>query len=184
MNHQRICFQFKPVAKLWFIGNESPPTKSSGRELQRRFHVYEFLREISDKDMDVDLGAKLRAEAEYVLGWAIDGAKAYYSTGLFRSPHVIASTVRYFSDADILEQWKEECCVVDPAAVTAVAALYQSFSYWAEDAGVRFKPDKGRFSQRLKAKGYALERRVIEKGKSAVRVVVGLRLDTNDDSPF
>ena len=177
-------FQFKPVAKIWFIGNESPPTKSSGRELQRRFYVYEFMREIADQDMDLNLGAKLRAEAEYVLGWVIDGAKKYYESGLVRSPHVIESTKRYFADADVLEQWQEECCVVDPSAVTAIAALYQCFSYWADDAGVRFKPDKGRFSQRLKAKGFALDRRVMEKGKAAVRVVVGLSLDTSDDSPF
>jgi putative DNA primase/helicase len=169
-------FQFKPVAKIWFVGNESPPTKSSGRELQRRFHVYEFVREIADKDMDINLGTKLRAEAELVLGWVIHGAKKYYDTGLHRSPHAILSTDKYFADADILEQWKSDCCVVDPSAITTVAALYVSFGYWADEAGVKFKPDKGRFSQRLKAKGFILERRVVEKGQCAVRVVVGLRL--------
>lgn len=169
-------FEYKPEAKIWFVGNEAPPTKSSGRELERRFHVYEFERQIEDKDMDLDLGAKLRTEAEYVLGWAMDGARMYYERGLHRSPHVIASTKKYFADADVIEQWIEENCVVDINAVTPVADLFGSFDAWADINGVRSKPDKGRFSQRLKGKGYRPDRKVISTGQQPVRVIVGLRL--------
>jgi len=169
-------FEFKPEAKLWFIGNEAPPAKSSGREVQRRFHVYEFMRQIEAKDMDLDLGAKLRDEAPFVLGWTMDGARMYYEKGLHRSPHVIASSDRYFADADIMEQWIDDNCVVEPGAVTSVAELFADFDMWAETSGIRYKPDKGRFSQRLKAKGYQLDRKTLVTGKSAARVVLGLRL--------
>lgn len=177
-------FEFRPEAKIWFVGNEAPPTKSSGRELQRRFHVYEFMRQIEEKDMDLQLGEKLREEAGLILGWAIDGAKRYYEHGLARSPHVIESTKRYFSDADMVEQWVEECCVVDADACEIVSNLFDNHDAWADACGIRFKLDKGRLSQRLKAKGYQLERRVMHKGKSAVRVVAGLRLRTDEEQPL
>lgn len=176
-------FEFRPEAKIWFVGNEAPPTKSSGREIQRRLHVYEFTRQIDDKDMDLDLAEKLRGEAEYVLGWAMDGAAKYYASGLSRSPHVVESTKRYFEDADVLEQWIEDCCIVEKTSVTAVASLFESFDFWADNAGVRAKFDKGRLSQRLKAKGYELTRRTLVTGKPAVRVIVGLRLRTDDELP-
>jgi putative DNA primase/helicase len=178
-------FEFHPEAKLWFVGNEAPPSKSSGRELQRRFHVYEFVRQIEIKDMDRDLGAKLRNEADAILGWVIDGAVKYYAKGgIERSPHVIESSSHYFADADVLEQWIEDCCIVDAGAVSAVAELFTSHSFWADEARVKAILDKGRFSQRLKAKGYALERRTLFTGKPAVRAVVGLRLRTNDEMPL
>lgn len=178
-------FEFKPEAKIWFVGNEAPPTKSSGREMQRRLHVYEFTRQIEAKDMDLDLKDKLRNEAEYILGWLIDGARNYYEDGLERSPHVIESTAKYFSDADIVEQWIEECCVIDEAAVTPTAILFESHDDWAQNARVRANLDKGRFAQRLKAKGYRLDRKVVYPGKPAVRVVMGIRLriDENGDLP-
>lgn len=174
-------FQFNPEAKIWFVGNQAPPTKSAGGELQRRFHVYEFEREIDKKDVDRNLGAKLRAEAEYVLGWAIDGAVKYYKNGLKRSPHVKESTNRYFADADIIEQWIEECCIVDKLEISPIRVLFESFDGWADDARIRAKPDKGRFSQRLKANGYSLSRKVLLKGKSSVRVAEGLRLRIDDE---
>lgn len=169
-------FEFKPEAKIWFVGNEAPPTKSSGREMQRRLHVYEFIRQIDSKDVDIDLKDKLRGEAAYILGWLLDGAKKYYETGLERSPHVIESTGRYFSDADIIEQWIEECCIVDSGAVTSVASLFENHDDWAQNSRVKGNLDKGRFSQRVKAKGYQLERKTLSKGAAAVRVIVGLKL--------
>jgi putative DNA primase/helicase len=177
-------FEYKPEAKIWFVGNEAPPTHSSAGELQRRLHVYEFERQIDPKDVDLDLSAKLRDEAEYVLGWAIDGARMYYAGGLHRSPHVIESGRRYFSDADIIEQWIEENCVVDAGAVEMVVVLFENFSSWGGMAGVRAMPDKGRFSQRLKAKGYKLDRKTMTPGKAAVRVIAGLRLKTNEELPL
>lgn len=177
-------FEFRPEAKIWFVGNEAPPTKSSGRELQRRFHVYEFIRQIEEKDMDIHLGQKLQQEASLILGWAIDGAKKYYRNGLQRSPHVIESTRRYFADADFVEQWLEECCVIDGTACEPVANLFSNHDFWAGESGIRFKLDKGRLSQRLKAKGFQLERRVMHTGKPAVRVIVGLRLRTDEEAPL
>ena len=177
-------FEFRPEAKIWFVGNEAPPTKSSGRELQRRFHVYEFVRQIDEKHMDLQLREKLQKEANFILGWAMDGAKKYYRDGLRRSPHVIESTKRYFADADIVEQWIEEFCIIDGNACETVASLFSSHDFWADESGIRHKLDKGRLSQRLKAKGFQLERRVMQTGKPAVRVIVGLRQRNEDEAPL
>jgi P4 family phage/plasmid primase-like protien len=177
-------FEFTPVAKLWFLANEPPPTRSSGREMQRRLHVYEFLHVIADEDMDRHLPEALMAEAEKILGWAIDGAVKYYADGLHRSPHVIESSRRYFSDADIMEQWMEDHCLVEAEAITPVATLWNDFSPWADDAGIRAKPDKGRFSSRLKGKGFDLMRKALQPGKQPARCVKGLRLKTQEEMPI
>jgi len=177
-------FEFKPEAKIWFVGNEAPPTKSSGRELQRRFHVYEFTQQINAADVDKDLRAKLENEASFILGWAIDGSVKYYANGLQRSPHVIESTKKYFSEVDLLQQWIEDKCVAEKDVATPVIVLFQDFGVFEEEAAVRFKVDIGRFSQRLKAKGFRLDRKTLAKGKSAVRVIVGLRLRTDEELPM
>lgn len=62
--------------------------------------------------------------------------------------------------------------------------LFDSHNMWADECGIRHKLDKGRLSQRLKAKEFALERKVKFTGKPAVRVVVGLRLRTDAELPF
>ena len=177
-------FEFTPVAKLWFLANEPPPTRSSGREMQRRLHVYEFLHIIAERDMDLYLSETLMAEAGKILGWAIDGAVKYYADGLRRSPHVVESSRRYFSDADIMEQWMEDRCLVEAEAITPVATLWDDFSPWADDAGIRAKPDKGRFSSRLKGKGFDLMRKALQPGKQPARCVKGLRLKTQEEMPI
>jgi hypothetical protein len=83
-----------------------------------------------------------------------------------------------------MEHWVEERCIVDPTAVTPVAELWADFDPWADDSGIRAKPDKGRFSQRLKAKGYQLDRVTIDRGRPAVRVVRGLRLRKENELPI
>ena len=97
---------------------------------------------------------------------------------------MIESTKRYFADADILEQWIEENCIVDKLAKAPVATLFDNFDPWADGCGIKGKPDKGRFSQRLKAKGYQLDRQTLFKGKPALRVVTGLRLRTDEELPL
>ena len=64
---------------------------------------------------------------------------------------------------------------------TPVVTLFENFDFWADSSGVKGKPDKGRFSQRLKAKGYQLDRQTLVKGKPAVRVIVGLKLRTDEE---
>ena len=76
----------------------------------------------------------------------------------------------------MLEQFLDEDCLIEAQAVTSVAELFEGFDAWSDDARIRFKLDKGRFSQRMKAKGFALERRALVKGQPAVRVIVGVRL--------
>jgi phage/plasmid-associated DNA primase len=130
------------------------------------------------------LKTKLRDEADFILGWAIEGAVKYYKNGLHRSPHVVESGSTYFTDADFLEQWIEERCIVEAGAVSAVADLFSNHSFWAEEACIKATLDKGRFSQRLKAKGYEHKRQTLVVGKQAVRVIVGLRLRPDEEMPF
>lgn len=66
--------------------------------------------------------------------------------------------------------------IVDSGAVTPVATLFENHDDWAQHARVKGNLDKGRFSQRVKAKGYQLERKTLSKGAAAVRVIVGLKL--------
>ncbi len=159
-------FEFTPEFKLLLIGNEPPSTRSVGRELQRRFHVREFHR---IENPDVTLAKALQEEAAVVLGWAIDGAIAYYKSGIHRSSFVKECTHRYFADYDFVQQFIEDCCEAGPEYRVKAADIYFMFREWCEQAGWRNIIHRAEFTRRLVAKGFEAKTCVVTSGQAPDR---------------
>jgi putative DNA primase/helicase len=77
-----------------------------------------------------DLTAKLRAEADAILGWLVEGMMLYHREGLTPPAAVKAATAEYRDESNPLREWVEAECVLDPDAVTTAQELREAYERW------------------------------------------------------
>jgi P4 family phage/plasmid primase-like protien len=148
-------FTFIPQFKPLFIGNHQPQLRNVNDAAKRRFNMAPFKHKpaIPDKDLE----EKLRPERPAILRWAINGCLDWQKNGLLRPPVVTNSTAEYFADQDLLGQWMDECCEIDPGKADTIARLWGSWDTFAQNRGERFNSSKG-FSNALLSKCPQLSR--------------------------
>ena len=94
---------FRPTAKLWIGANEKPIVRGDDKALQARMLMVDFPNRF---EVNPDLGDQLRAEAQGVLNWMIEGAVRYYAEGLPKQTDDSAEAkATYFSDSDVYEAY-------------------------------------------------------------------------------
>ena len=144
-------FDFKPTHKLWLRTNEEPQFDGADTGMARRVKKISFTNVV--KTQDVDLPEKLKAEAAGILKWAVRGWLAYQKHGLIEPAIVSTETADYIRSLDVLAQFIEEECQVDPSFRQASGELYQRYRIWIDRRGQ--KPvGSPRFKSDLKAKGF------------------------------
>ena len=97
------------------------------------------------------------AEWPGILQWMMEGCAEWLEIGLKPPPAVVAATEGYLNEEDVLAQWIEECCAIDPIYYDTVANLFPNWRVWAENAG-EFVGSQKRFSQALDDRGYQRQR--------------------------
>jgi putative DNA primase/helicase len=98
------------------------------------------------------------AELPGILNWAIRGCLEWQRDGL-KDPKAVRDAVSaYRSDSDLLAEFIDEECAVDPAASTATLELYGRYKFWAESRGTRYPMTMSSFSRRLQDRGYRKEK--------------------------
>ena len=160
----RLGFDHRPVP-LQGASSPSPPRRSSGwrsitsRALHddshgfwRRVRLIPFLHKFEAGAQDKHLLSKLRAEAPGILAWAVQGCLKWQQEGLGMPEIVKAATESYREEMDIIGQFLEERCVVDPQASVAAATLWDEFAFWASENGEQ--ADRRIFAARLAARGF------------------------------
>ena len=109
---------------------------------------------------------KLRTELPGILAWAVRGCLEWQHSGLRTPDRVINATREYRDDMDLLAQFIQERCIVDPAAQVWASELYAEYKHWCEECGLHAVSHKrlGReIGQRFK-KGPSTKGRVVYKG--------------------
>lgn len=167
-------FEYRPSFKLLITGNEAPHLRSVGPEFRRRFHVYRFTRGVANPDPH--LPEKLRAEADAILCWMIEGAVEYYKEGLAPSPAVEMANAEYFEANDLIQQWLNECCEVGDGHRVEGSIAYADFMEWCTAQGFRFPMTRPRFTSKLKAKGIESKTATLTGHENSVRCYIGIRL--------
>jgi putative DNA primase/helicase len=131
-------FDFVPNFKLWLSGNHRPVIGGDDHGIWRRIVLIPFDVRIPKKDQDANLDEKLRAEYAGILNWLIKGCLDWQVCGLGTPPDIQREVNAYKSSMDLIQQWLDECCVVDEQVKNQRALVaYQSFSEWAQDSGHR-----------------------------------------------
>ena len=114
-------FTFTPTAKFWLAFNHKPRVSDDSHGFWRRVRLIPFLHKFEAGAQDKELMGKLRAEAPGILAWAVQGCLKWQQEGLGMPEVVKAATESYREEMDIIGQFLEERCVVDPRASVGAA---------------------------------------------------------------
>lgn len=141
---------FDPTHTLILYTNSAPVLPPHDPGLIRRVRVIRFDRVIREP-ID-NMKTLLKAEADAVITWAIEGWSNYVAEGLKPPRAVVDATDDYWASMDPVARWKVERCVEDPqrSGEVGTTALHVDFTEWASD--------NGEHSMGLRAFGTALDR--------------------------
>lgn len=146
-------FEFSPTWKALWALNHRPVIRGTDLGIWRRIRLIPFEVKIPDEEKDRDLGAKLEAERDAILGWMIQGCAEWQAGGLNPPDRVLLATKEYREDMDVLKDFLDELCHVGEAYEVGNTDLYSAFREWAEANGEREKSQRW-FSQALHDRGF------------------------------
>ena len=168
--------EFMPTFKLWLYGNHKPIIADSTLSIWRRVKEIPFSVTIPDNEVDPNLSSKLEAEFEGILAWAVQGCLDWQKYGLAEPEAVTTATARYRHEQDILGDFLEDCCTLEPLATIPKAELKEEYLRWCEENSTEPVTQRT-FKNRLMEKG-------IGEGRSSdhkTRIWRGIRLKTEED---
>lgn len=166
-------FTYVPNFLLMVAGNYKPAILSQDHGVWRRVKLIPFEATFRGSDVDPELPATLRSEAEGILAWAVRGAQEWYRDGLGEPSSVSAATQEYKESEDRLGEFLASCTVREPGAKTPPMALRRAYAEWAEDAAL---------SRKETLSGWSLGIEVDARGfKKRGRFFTGIRLMTDTE---
>lgn len=148
-------FEFKPELKIWVGVNHRPVVKGTDHGIWRRMRLVPFTVTIPAEQQDNDLAAKLQAEADGILTWAIKGCLKWQAKpGGLGVPEVVRlATEQYRQDMDVVGRFLSERCVFLDGVNTPSRDLYREYVRWAEEEG--HKPySSTRFGSDMRDRGH------------------------------
>lgn len=146
-------FEFTPQFKLLVAGNHRPTLRSAGEAMRRRLHLVPLEVTIPLDKRDPRLAEKLFAERDGILGWMLDGCRAWQRQGLAPPPSVVEAAKDYLASEDLIGQWLAECCLTGPHLTATSATLYGSWRAWAERGGIAPESQKS-LGEALRQRGF------------------------------
>ena len=166
--------EYQPTHKLWLIGNHRPVIADTTLSIWRRVKLVPFTVTIPDKEIDLDLPSKLEAELPGILAWAVKGCLAWRQYGLNEPAAVRDATASYRHEQDILGDFIEDCCVLEPLISIPKSELTDEYHRWCQ--GNNMEPVTQRtFRARL------IERGIGDGRIGKARLWRGIRLRTDED---
>jgi putative DNA primase/helicase len=162
-------FDYKPAFKLFIAGNHKPSLRSVDEAIRRRFHLIPFAVTIPAEERDGELTEKLKAEWPGILQWMIDGSLEWQTEGLRPPAAVIDATAAYLESEDAVAAWIDDRCERDASSWESSAALFASWTTWAEGAGENAGSQR-RFAQTIESRGFQSQRKMNARGFLGIRI--------------
>ena len=147
-------FEFDPSATVWVRGNHKPIVTDDSDGLWRRLVLIPFTQTIPVDERDPQLTDKLLCEADGILAWAVEGCLKYQREGLKPSAAMKRASAEYRKETDILGEWLETCCDVEPSAKIDQGMAYQNYRTFCMVNGVH-PMSKKIFSRKLDERNYS-----------------------------
>jgi putative DNA primase/helicase len=146
-------FEYTPQFKLYLSTNHKPDIPADDQAVWDRVRLIPFRRTFEEHEQDKHLDEKLRSEAPGILAWAVQGCLQWQKDGLAVPDTVTAATLQYRSEMDVIAQFLQDCCVLQPSATVRPKQLHEAYATWcAENAekplGLR------KFGENVKRRGY------------------------------
>jgi len=145
--------EFDESHKLWVDANHLPVVRGTDNAIWNRLHPIPFTVTIPRGEQDRQLPAKLLAEAEGILAWAVHGAVLWYRGGLTKPQPVESAGASWRTDSDQLGRFILECCVSGDCVSGRARKLYDAFKSWAEQSNESVCTETA-FCRKLLERGY------------------------------
>jgi putative DNA primase/helicase len=127
--------RFTPIAKLWFSTNHLPKIDDTTESIWRRIYPIPFDALFKDGNRQEGYEEKLLPEASGVLNWMIEGCLAWQRQKL-DAPKVVRQMARqYRAEEDLVCNFIQDECIVDPDESVAFKDLYSAYASWCKDKG-------------------------------------------------
>jgi putative DNA primase/helicase len=149
----RDYFEFEPQFKLFISTNNLPLIAGTDNGIWRRIKVVVFPVSIPAEQWDTELAGKLATELPGILNRAVKGYQEWKEKGLCPPAKVINATKSYRQENDIVQQWIDAECVLNPSIHTSMKDLYKSYCDWCEVNGFEAKASPI-FGKELTSKGF------------------------------
>lgn len=95
----------------------------------------------------------MKSEASGILNWAVEGAKKWQEQGLRPPATVVESSEAYRNESDVLKEFLNEECAIDPNRQAAAADVWKAYVDWAASNNER-PLDRKTFSHKMRMQGF------------------------------
>lgn len=153
--------EFTPSHTFLMVTNHLPelPSKAADPAVWARLRVVPFDVVISAEDQDPRLGEKLEQETDGIMGWMVEGLRAYQADGLSEPSAVESRTEAYADDQDVVAKFIDTECAIDclgPNDGSTTQVLHERYKEYCAAEGVYKRDQLGRqkFAAALEAMGF------------------------------
>lgn len=147
--------EYQPEFVPIMVTNVMPEVREDDDALWRRIQIVTFSRTFSDNEIDPDLKEKLLRERSGILNLLLQGVADYLRIGLEPPDKVLNAGKTQRKLVDPIEEWLEECALVEGSARTPLKFLWASYELWHK-SNPRTRPlSKKEFSSKLAARGHS-----------------------------
>lgn len=165
----REPFTFMPSFLLFMSTNAVPEVRDNSDGVWRRIKILEWKQKFTGPRKDTRLSSKLRAEAQGILAWAVQGAVEWYRDGLGEPKEVTAVAESHRAEADKLLEFYPGAIVDDPDGWLGRADLYAEYIAWCEKEGHSRPWQNTTLFQELTARGVEQTKRKGVRGFKGIR---------------
>ncbi len=156
-------FTFIPRFKVWLLSNYAPRGDTDDSAFWYRVRLLQMTKNNLGTEDNTLKDTLLTAEhRKGILAWLVYGAMKWYETGLGTPKAVWEATENARREQDPVEQWLNECTVdrhdtpLSPTEryYTSMTLLYDNYTQWCKDTGIRFPLAKNTLCRKLSQKGF------------------------------
>lgn len=142
-------WEFEPTHKLFLSTNYIPMIRGSDNGIWRRVRIVPFN---ASPSRDSGMEEAFSQELSGILNWCLEGYRMLQTEGL-HEPEIISTTVReHKEDMNIVRQFVEDMCVLEPSATITTRELYMHLSAYCHSLG-QYKPSIRKMNDELKRLG-------------------------------
>jgi putative DNA primase/helicase len=127
-------FTFQPVAKFWLATNHKPIIRDDSPGFWRRIQLLPFTQSFIGRE-DFTLKDRLKQELSGILARAVRGCIEWQRMGLKPPMKVLAATVEWRDESNLLAPFIEEECIQISGVGTRIGELYRAYLTWCARRG-------------------------------------------------
>lgn len=150
--------EFNIVGKIVLSCNNRPSIRGGDDGIWRRILLVPWRVQIppeEQREKGPALEAALEREAPGILNWLIDGLLDYFDRGGLAPPeHVLAETLAYRTDSDVIGRFIADCCLKADGARVDGVELYDAFKAWSKEEGMKEPLSANMVGRRLTDRGF------------------------------